>query len=59
MSCHNERVNKSKRAKERENSSTPPTVEKSLPSLPVGAESKVYIHIYKFTCNHGKKIFFS
>ncbi|PKY54694.1 RhoGAP-domain-containing protein [Rhizophagus irregularis] len=40
MSCHNERVNKAKKAKEREISNPPSVLEKSLPSLPIEAESE-------------------
>ncbi|CAI2162773.1 13429_t:CDS:10 [Funneliformis geosporum] len=40
MTCHNERVNKAKKAKERDNSNPPPILEKSLPSLPIEIESK-------------------
>ncbi|GBC03839.1 hypothetical protein RclHR1_05350013 [Rhizophagus clarus] len=38
MSCHNERVNKVKKSKEREISNPSSILEKSLPSLPIEAE---------------------
>ncbi|CAG8654338.1 14035_t:CDS:2 [Funneliformis caledonium] len=39
MTCHNERVSKAKKAKDRDNSN-PPVLDKSLPSLPIDIESK-------------------
>lgn len=53
MSCHNERINKTKKAKEREISNPPSVLEKSLPSLPIEAESEVFNSL-KTTCNHIK-----
>ena len=55
MPCHNERVKKSKKAKEKEYSNPPSILEKSLPSLPVEAEPEVY-NSFKVTCNHIKTI---
>ncbi|RIA88874.1 hypothetical protein C1645_739054 [Glomus cerebriforme] len=40
MSCHNERVSKAKKAKEKESSNPSPILEKSLPSLPIEAKAE-------------------
>jgi hypothetical protein len=48
MTCHNERVNIAKKAKEKEVPKPPSILEKSLPSLPVEAELEVHMITFKF-----------
>ena len=45
MSCHNERINKAKKAKEKETNPSP-ILEKSLPSLPIEAELEVRFKLH-------------